>query len=48
MIVDGGAINYVIKCNDIKHTKDNYLLENIIIIIPMGSVDVVFGVQWLK
>ena len=44
MSVDGGAINYTRKCNNIKHTKDNYLLENIIIIILMGSVDVVFGV----
>ena len=42
MIVNGGTINCYGKCHNIKLTMGEYVFN-----IPMGSVDVVLGIQWL-
>ena len=48
MIVDGGTINYLGKYHNINITMGECVLNSIVIIIPMGGVDVVLGVQWLQ
>ena len=48
MIVDGGTINCSGKCNKINITMREYVMNSLMISIPMGGVDVVLGVQWLQ
>ena len=48
MIADGGTINCVGKCYNINITMGEYVLNSLIIAIPMGGVDVVLWVQWLR
>ena len=47
MIVDGGTINCLSKCHKINLTKGECVLNNPMITILVGGVDVVLGVQWL-
>ena len=44
MIANGGTINCLGKCHSIKLTMGEYLLDNPIIAIQMGDVDVVLRV----
>ena len=48
MVENGGTINFSGKCHNIKPTMGEYVLNIPMISIPMGSVDVVLGVQWLQ
>jgi hypothetical protein len=48
MIADGGTINFSGKCNKINLTMGEYVMNNPMIVIPMGGVDVVLGIQWLQ
>jgi hypothetical protein len=48
MIVDGGTINCLGKCNKINLTMGEYVMNSPMISIPMGGVDVVLGIQWLQ
>ena len=48
MIADGGTINCSGKCHNINLTMAEYVLNSPMIVIPMGGVDVVLGVQWLQ
>ena len=48
MIADGGTINFFGKFHNIKLNMGVYLLDSPIILIKMGGVDVVLGVQWLQ
>jgi len=45
MISDGGTINCSRKCNKINLTMGEYVMNIPMISIPMGSVDVVLGIQ---
>ena len=47
MVTNGGTINYSRKCHNIKLSMGEYILNILMISIPMGGVDVVIGVQWL-
>ena len=44
MIEDGGTINFLGKCYNINLTIGEYVLDSLMIDIPMGGVDVVLGV----
>ena len=44
MVVDGGTINCSRKCHKIDFSMRVYVLNSLIIFIPMGKVDVVLGV----
>jgi hypothetical protein len=48
MISDGGNINCSGKCNKINVTMGEYVMNSPMIVIPMGGVDVVLGIQWLQ
>ena len=48
MVANGGTINCSGKCYNIKITMGEYVLNIPMLSIPMGGVDVVLGVQWLK
>jgi hypothetical protein len=48
MIADGGTINCLGKCNKIKLTMGEYVMNIPMISIPMGGVDVVLRIQWLQ
>jgi hypothetical protein len=48
MIADGGTINCSGKCNKINLTMGEYVMNSLIIAIPMGGADVVLGIQWLQ
>jgi hypothetical protein len=48
MIADGGTINCSRKCNKINLTMGEYVMNNPMIYIHMGGVDVVLGIQWLQ
>jgi hypothetical protein len=48
MIVDGGNINFLGKCNKINLTMGEYVMNSTMIAIPMGGADVVLGIQWLQ
>ena len=48
MVASGGTINCSIKCHNIKLSMGEYVLTSPMLSIPMGGVDVVLGVQWLK
>jgi hypothetical protein len=45
MIVDGGTINCSRKCNKINLTMGEYVMNSLMISIPMGGADVVLGIQ---
>ena len=47
MVANGGTINFSGKCHNIKLTMGEYVLNSLILSIPMGGVDVVLGVKWL-
>ena len=48
MVANGGIINFSRKCHNIKITIGEYVLNNPMLSIPMGGVDVLSGVQWLQ
>ena len=48
MIADGGTINCSGKFHNINLIMGEYVLNNPIISIPMGGVNVVLGVHWLQ
>eukprot|EP00253_Pinus_taeda_P002551 PITA_02551 len=48
MVANGGTKNCSRKCNNIKLTMGEYVLNSPMLSIPMGSVDVVVEVQWLQ
>jgi hypothetical protein len=48
MIANGGTINCSGKFHKINITIGEYVMNSSMISIPMGGVDVVLGVQWLK
>ena len=48
MIANGGTINCSGKCHKITLTMGEYVLNSLMLAIPMGGVDVVLGVQWLQ
>ena len=48
MIADGGTINWSRKCHNSTLIMREYVLNSPLISIPMGSDDVVLGVQWLQ
>ena len=48
MITNGGAINCSRKYHTINLTMGEYVLNIIMISIPMVGDDVVLGVQWLQ
>eukprot|EP00253_Pinus_taeda_P011892 PITA_11892 len=48
MIANGGTINCSRKCHNIKLSMGEYVLTSPMLSIPMGSADVVLGVQWLQ
>ena len=48
MIADGGTINCSGKWHNINLAMDEYVLNSPMIVIPMGGVDVVLGVQCLQ
>jgi hypothetical protein len=48
MIADGGTINCSGKCNKINITMWEYVMNSPMIVIPMGVVDVVLGIQCLQ
>ena len=47
MIAYGGTINCFGKCNKINLTMGEYVMNSLMISIPMGGADVVLGIQWL-
>ena len=48
MVANGGNINCVGKCHNIKLSMGEYVLNSPMCSIPMAGVDVVLGVQWLQ
>ncbi len=48
MVANGGTTNCCGKCHNIMLTMGEYVLNNPMLSIPMGSVDVVLGFQWLQ
>ena len=47
MVANGGTINFYTKFHNIKLAMGEYVLNSPILSIPMGSDDIVLGVQWL-
>ena len=48
MITDGGTINCLQKCHNINITMGEYVLNCLMIFIPMGGYDVVLSIQCLQ
>ena len=48
MVANGGTINCSGKFHNIKLTIGEYVLNSLIISIPMGGASVVLRVQWLQ
>ena len=48
MIADGGTINFSGKCHYINLTIGDYILNSLVISIPVGGSNVVLRVQWLQ
>jgi hypothetical protein len=48
MIANGGTINCSGKYNKINITMGEYIMNSLMISIPMGGADVVLGIQWLQ
>jgi hypothetical protein len=47
-IVNGGSIDCVGKCHNIKLSIGECNLESLMYSIPIGGIDVVLGIQWLR
>jgi len=47
MVASGGTINCLGKCQNIKLSMGEYVLNSPLLSIPIGGADVVLGVQWL-
>lgn len=48
MVVDGKQIDGVGKCHKVKLQLSDYAIESSFYTVPLGGVDVVLGVQWLR
>jgi hypothetical protein len=48
MIANGGTINCLGKFHKIYITMGEYVMNSLMISIPMGGADIVLGVQWLQ
>jgi len=48
MVENGGTINCSGKCHNINPTMVEYVLNRPMLVILMGGVDFVLGVQWLQ
>jgi hypothetical protein len=48
LVANGGSIDCVGKCHNIKLSMGEYNLEIPMYAIPIGGVDVVLGIQWLR
>ena len=48
MVANGSTIKCSGKCHNIKLSMGEYVPNSQMIVIPMGGVDVVLGVQWLQ
>jgi len=48
MVANGGMINFLGKCHNIKLSMGEYVLSSPIISIPMGGADVVLGFEWIQ
>jgi len=48
MVTNGGTINFSRKCHNINLSMGEYVLNSIMVSIPMGGADVVLGFQWLQ
>ena len=48
MIAYGGTINCSGKFHNMNLTMGKYVLNSPMIAIPMGSIDVFLGAQWLQ
>ena len=48
MVSNGGTINFSRKCHNTKITMGEYVLNSLMLSIPMGGANVVLGVQWLQ
>eukprot|EP00253_Pinus_taeda_P009120 PITA_09120 len=48
MFASGGTINSSGKCHNIKLSMGDYVLNSLMLSIPMRGIDVVLGVQWLQ
>ena len=48
LVVNGGSIDFVGKCHNIKLSMGEYNLEGPMYIIPIGGVYVVLWIQWLR
>ena len=48
MVANGGTTNCCGECHNIMLTMGEYVLNNLMLSIPMGGVNVVLGFQWLQ
>ena len=48
MVADCKKIENVGKCHKVKLQMQEYNLESDFFSVPLGGVDVVFGIQWLQ
>ena len=48
MVADGKCIDGVGKCHKVKLQLRNHAMESSFYTVPLGGVDVVLGVQWLR
>eukprot|EP00253_Pinus_taeda_P002639 PITA_02639 len=48
MVADGKQIDGVGKCHKVKLQLSDYAMESSFYTVPLGGVDVVLGVQWLR
>jgi hypothetical protein len=48
LVANGGSIDCGGKCHNIKLSMGEYNLEIPMYVIPIGGVDVVLGIQWLR
>jgi hypothetical protein len=48
MIANGGTINFLGKFHKINIIMGQYLINILMIVIPMGVVDIILGFQWLQ
>jgi hypothetical protein len=48
LVANGGSIDCVGKCHNLKLNMGEYNLESPMYSIPIGGVDVVLGIKWLK
>ena len=48
MVPNGGTINFFRKCHNVKLSMGEYVLNSLVLSIPMGGANFVLGVQWLQ